>query len=140
MNKPAIACVAATAVANADTLRSANPQALASILRTSETRPIVACNGNFDGSGAKPWASNQPLSAALQRKLPRRPLRWQWRRLTRCASRCSGDEARDDQAAIYVASASRSLPTISSMCFFSATSGGARISESPVLLRFKPVS
>ena len=54
--------------------RSANPHALATILEASETRRIIAATDIFDISGTKLWASNQPVSAALQRKLLDRQL------------------------------------------------------------------
>ena len=54
---------------------SANPHALAAILETSETKRIIAATDIFDISGIKLWASNQPVSAALQRKLLDRQLR-----------------------------------------------------------------
>jgi hypothetical protein len=54
---------------------SANPHALATILEASETKTIIAATDIFDISGAKLWASNQPVSAALQRKLLDRRLR-----------------------------------------------------------------
>jgi hypothetical protein len=55
--------------------RSANPHALATILQASETRSIIAATDIFDISGTKLWASQQPVSAALQRKLLDRQLR-----------------------------------------------------------------
>ncbi len=55
--------------------RSANPHALASILQASETRRIIAATDIFDISGIKLWASRQPVSAELQRKLLDRKLR-----------------------------------------------------------------
>jgi len=54
---------------------SANPHALATILEASETKCIIAATDIFDISGTKLWASNQPVSAALQRKLLDRQLR-----------------------------------------------------------------
>src|SRR3954470_18252541 len=54
---------------------SANPHALATILEASETKRIIAATDIFDISGTKLWASNQPVSAALQRKLLDRQLR-----------------------------------------------------------------
>src|SRR5882724_1908804 len=54
---------------------TANPHALASILEASETKSIIAATDIFDISGAKLWASNQPVSATLQRKLLDRRLR-----------------------------------------------------------------
>jgi hypothetical protein len=54
---------------------SANPHALASILEASETKRIIAATDIFDISGMKLWASNQPVSASLQRKLLDRQLR-----------------------------------------------------------------
>jgi hypothetical protein len=53
----------------------ANPHALATILEASETRQIIAATDIFDISGIKLWASNQPVSASLQRKLLDRQLR-----------------------------------------------------------------
>ncbi len=53
----------------------ANPHALAAILEASETRRIIAATDIFDIAGTKLWASNQPVSAALQRKLLDRQLR-----------------------------------------------------------------
>ena len=53
----------------------ANPHALAAILEASETKRIIAATDIFDISGIKLWASNQPVSAALQRKLLDRQLR-----------------------------------------------------------------
>ncbi|MBC7662797.1 MAG: hypothetical protein H7276_03220, partial [Caulobacter sp.] len=55
--------------------RSANPHALAAILEASETKRIIAATDIFDISGIKLWASNQPVSAALQRRLLDRQLR-----------------------------------------------------------------
>ncbi len=54
---------------------TANPHALATILEASETRSIIAATDIFDISGIKLWASHQPVSAALQRKLIDRQLR-----------------------------------------------------------------
>lgn len=54
---------------------SANPHALATILEASETKRIIAATDIFDISGTKLWASDQPVSAALQRKLLDRQLR-----------------------------------------------------------------
>lgn len=54
---------------------SANPHALATILEASETRSIIAATDIFDISGTKLWARDQPVSAALQRKLLDRRLR-----------------------------------------------------------------
>jgi hypothetical protein len=54
---------------------SANPHALAAILEASETKSIIAATDIFDISGIKLWAANQPVSAALQRKLLDRKLR-----------------------------------------------------------------
>jgi hypothetical protein len=53
----------------------ANPHALAAILEASETKRIIAATDIFDISGIKLWASNQPVSAELQRKLLDRQLR-----------------------------------------------------------------
>jgi len=44
------------------------------ILEASETRRIIAATDIFDISGTKLWASNQPVSAVLQRKLLDRQL------------------------------------------------------------------
>jgi hypothetical protein len=55
--------------------RTANPHALATILEAAETRRIIAATDIFDIGGTKLWASNQPVSAALQRKLMDRQLR-----------------------------------------------------------------
>lgn len=52
-----------------------NPHALATILEASETRRIISATDIYDISGTKLWASNQPVSAALQRKLLDRELR-----------------------------------------------------------------
>ena len=54
---------------------SANPHALAIIMEASETRSIIASRDIFDIAGTKLWASQQPVSAALQRKLLDRQLR-----------------------------------------------------------------
>ncbi|MBI5719546.1 MAG: HD domain-containing protein [Burkholderiales bacterium] len=54
---------------------TANPHALATILEASETRRIIAATDIFDLSGVKLWARDQPVSAALQRKLLDRKLR-----------------------------------------------------------------
>ena len=54
---------------------NANPHALAVILEASETKRIIAATDIFDISGIKLWASNQPVSSALQRKLLDRQLR-----------------------------------------------------------------
>ncbi len=54
---------------------SANPHALATILEASETKRIIAATDIFDVAGMKLWASNQPVSASLQRKLLDRQLR-----------------------------------------------------------------
>lgn len=53
---------------------TANPHALAVILEASETRRIIAARDIFDLSGIKLWARDQPVSAALQRKLMDRKL------------------------------------------------------------------
>src|SRR5882724_7168277 len=53
----------------------ANPHALATILEASQTRSIIASRDIFDISGIKLWARDQPVSAALQRKLLDRELR-----------------------------------------------------------------
>jgi hypothetical protein len=54
---------------------TANPHALATILEASETKRIIAATDIFDISGTKLWARDQPVSAALQRKLLDRQLR-----------------------------------------------------------------
>jgi hypothetical protein len=54
---------------------SANPHALATILEASQTKRIIASRDIFDLSGIKLWARDQPVSAALQRKLLDRQLR-----------------------------------------------------------------
>ncbi len=54
---------------------TANSHALATILEASETKSIIAATDIFDISGIKLWASSQPVSAALQRKLLDRQLR-----------------------------------------------------------------
>lgn len=54
---------------------SANPHALATILEAAETRSIIASRDIFDIAGIKLWARDQPVSAALQRKLLDRKLR-----------------------------------------------------------------
>jgi HD-GYP domain-containing protein (c-di-GMP phosphodiesterase class II) len=58
-----------------DAFRNANPHALATILEASETKRIIAATDIFDIAGTKLWASNQPVSASLQRKLLDRQLR-----------------------------------------------------------------
>ena len=55
--------------------RTANPHALSIILEASETQRIIAATDIFDISGIKLWASQQPVSAELQRKLLDRKLR-----------------------------------------------------------------
>ena len=60
---------------SSNAFRNANPHALATILEASETRRIIAATDIFDISGTKLWASDQPVSAALQRKLLDRQLR-----------------------------------------------------------------
>jgi hypothetical protein len=64
-----------TLTASSNAFCNANPHALATILEASETRRIIAASDIFDISGAKLWASNQPVSGALQRKLLDRQLR-----------------------------------------------------------------
>ncbi len=54
---------------------TANPHALATILQASETQRIIAATDIFDIAGTKLWARDQPVSAALQRKLLDRQLR-----------------------------------------------------------------
>jgi hypothetical protein len=54
---------------------TANPHALATILEASQTKSIIASSDIFDISGTKLWARDQPVSAALQRKLLDRQLR-----------------------------------------------------------------
>jgi HD-GYP domain-containing protein (c-di-GMP phosphodiesterase class II) len=58
-----------------DAFRTANPHALATILEAAETRRIIATTDIFDLAGTKLWARQQPVSAALQRKLMDRKLR-----------------------------------------------------------------
>ena len=53
----------------------ANPHALASITRASESSSIVASQDIFDAQGVKLWARNQPVSYALQQRLLERKLR-----------------------------------------------------------------
>ncbi|MBX3607431.1 MAG: HD domain-containing protein [Piscinibacter sp.] len=60
---------------SAQTFRTANPHALATILEASETRSIIAATDIFDLAGTKLWARNQPVSVELQRKLLDRKLR-----------------------------------------------------------------
>ena len=55
--------------------QSANPHALACILKASETQRIIAATDIFDLAGTKLWARHQPVSAELQRKLLDRKLR-----------------------------------------------------------------
>lgn len=57
------------------TFSTANPHALATILEASQTKSIIACRDIFDLQGIKLWARDQPVSAALQRKLMDRKLR-----------------------------------------------------------------
>lgn len=64
-----------TSSAVQNTFGHANPHALAVILEASETKRIIAATDIFDISGIKLWASNQPVSSALQRKLLDRQLR-----------------------------------------------------------------
>ncbi|MFT3954463.1 MAG: HD domain-containing phosphohydrolase [Piscinibacter sp.] len=64
-----------TPTATASAFQSANPHALATILQASETQRIIAATDIFDLAGTKLWARNQPVSAALQRKLLDRKLR-----------------------------------------------------------------
>jgi HD-GYP domain-containing protein (c-di-GMP phosphodiesterase class II) len=65
-----------TSLSSSDTsFTRANPHALEAILEASETRRIISATDIFDISGIKLWASNQPVSAALQRKLLDRQLR-----------------------------------------------------------------
>lgn len=53
----------------------ANPHALASIARASQTHEIVASKDIFDAQGVKLWAKHQPVSYALQQRLLERKLR-----------------------------------------------------------------
>jgi hypothetical protein len=62
-------------VQTSDAFSRANPHALATILEASETRKIIAATDIFDISGIKLWARDQPVSAALQRKLLDRQLK-----------------------------------------------------------------
>lgn len=64
-----------TSHAAPNALDNANPHALAVILQASERQRIIAATDIFDLSGIKLWASNQPVSAALQCKLLERQLR-----------------------------------------------------------------
>ncbi len=59
----------------ANAFGTANPHALATILQASETRLIMSATDIFDISGTKLWARDQPVTAALQRKLMDRQLR-----------------------------------------------------------------
>lgn len=52
----------------------ANPHALASIMKASETCQIIAHEDILDENGVKLWAKNQPVSHALQQKLLERKL------------------------------------------------------------------
>lgn len=54
---------------------TANPHALATILEAAQTKRIIASRDIFDLQGIKLWARDQPVSAALQRKLMDRKLR-----------------------------------------------------------------
>lgn len=60
---------------SAQTFRTANPHALATILEAGETRRIIAATDIFDLAGTKLWARHQPVSVELQRKLLDRKLR-----------------------------------------------------------------
>lgn len=53
----------------------ANPHAVASIMKASESCQIVAHEDILDENGVKLWAKNQPVSQALQQKLLERKLR-----------------------------------------------------------------
>ncbi len=64
-----------SAAADRNAFGRANPHALATILEASETRRIISATDIYDISGVKLWASNQPVSASLQRKLLDRELR-----------------------------------------------------------------
>lgn len=64
-----------TTAASQSAFGKANPHALASILEASETRRIISATDIYDISGVKLWASNQPVSSSLQRKLLDRELR-----------------------------------------------------------------
>ena len=64
-----------TAPARSAAFTSANPHALATIMEAAETRKIIASRDIFDIAGTKLWASDQPVSASLQRKLLDRQLR-----------------------------------------------------------------
>lgn len=61
--------------APATAFHTANPHALATILEASQTKSIIASRDIFDLQGIKLWARDQPVSAALQRKLLDRKLR-----------------------------------------------------------------
>ncbi len=67
--------MANTAVLRSTSFAMANQHALATILEASQTRHIIASRDIFDISGIKLWARDQPVSAALQRKLLDRQLR-----------------------------------------------------------------
>lgn len=56
------------------TSNQANPHALASIMKASESCQIVAHEDILDENGVKLWAKNQPVSHALQQKLLERKL------------------------------------------------------------------
>lgn len=60
---------------SAASFSTANQHALATILEASQTRHIIASRDIFDISGIKLWARDQPVSAALQRRLMDRQLR-----------------------------------------------------------------
>lgn len=60
---------------HAATFSTANQHALATILEASQTKNIIASRDIFDISGIKLWARDQPVSAALQRRLLDRQLR-----------------------------------------------------------------
>ena len=64
-----------TAAAPIATFTTANQHALATILEASQTKSIIASRDIFDLQGIKLWARDQPVSAALQRKLLDRKLR-----------------------------------------------------------------
>lgn len=64
-----------TSFAASNAFGKANPHALAVILQASENKRIIAATDILDISDIKLWASNQPVSSALQRKLLDRQLR-----------------------------------------------------------------
>jgi hypothetical protein len=59
----------------ASPFKSANPYALDTIVRASESRRIVASQDIFDERGVKLWAKDQPISRSLHERLLERKLR-----------------------------------------------------------------